>query len=352
MDCIHVAASTEYDILIEKGILGRIGEYFEALGKVRKVVVVSDSNVYPLYGEKVKTALETAGFETESFVFPAGEASKSMQTYEELQEFLCEEHLTRSDALCALGGGVVGDLTGFAAATYQRGIRYIQVPTTLLAAVDSSVGGKTAIDLKAGKNQVGCFYQPSAVICDTETLKTLPESECKCGLAEVIKYGVLGNRAFFEELANGSAYDFIEHAIKVCVTMKRDIVNRDEFDRGERMLLNFGHTFGHAAEKCSNFKLLHGQGVAMGMAVMARAAYAKGYCDASVPEKIVKILEKYGLPTEMPYSLEELSKATLADKKMAGKEINLIVPKEIGNCIIEKITANEVCDWLQNGGIG
>ena len=134
--------------------------------------------------------------------------------------------------------------------------------------------------------------------------------------------------------------------------MKRDIVNRDEFDRGERMLLNFGHTFGHAAEKCSNFKLLHGQGVAMGMAVMARAAYTKGYCDASVPEKIVKILEKYGLPTEMPYSLEELSKATLADKKMAGKEINLIVPKEIGSCIIEKVPANEVRDWLQNGGIG
>ncbi len=251
----------------------------------------------------------------------------------------------------ALGGGVTGDLTGFVAATYLRGIRFIQIPTTLLAAVDSSVGGKTAIDLKAGKNQVGCFYQPIAVLCDPDTLKTLPESEFKCGMAEVIKYGMYGNAPFFSELLDRDAKEFVDDVIGTCVSMKRDIVTRDEFDRGERMLLNFGHTFGHAAEKCSGFKLLHGEGVAMGMAVMTRAARRFGYCDDMTVELLEKILDKYGLPKEMPYTVGELTEAALSDKKMMGSEINLVVPEKIGKCVIEKVPASVISDWLEAGGV-
>lgn len=351
MKKIHVTASTEYDISIGSGVLDELGRELKGLTKAKTVVLVSDSNVFPLYGERCLKNLKESGFDAKSFVFKAGEASKCMKTYEELLEFLCESRLTRSDALVALGGGVTGDMTGFAAATYQRGIAYVQVPTTLLAAVDSSVGGKTAIDLKAGKNQVGCFYQPVAVLCDTDTLDTLPESEFRCGMAEVIKYGMLGNARFFSELLEKDAKAMIGHIIEVCVTMKRDIVQRDEFDKGERMLLNFGHTFGHAAEKCSGFSMLHGEGVAMGMATITKAACKLGFCDETTVEFMDKILDKYGLPKTIPYGVDELLDAALADKKIAGSEINLIVPVKVGRCEIEKVPSTALSDWLKAGGV-
>ena len=263
---IPVSASRDYMVLIERGLLDHAGEEIRAVTKAEAAVLVAGKNVFPLYGERVMRSLEAAGLRVIPYVIEAGEGAKSLENYGKLLRFLLENRLSRSDVLVALGGGVTGDLTGFAAATYQRGIDFVQIPTTLLAMVDSSVGGKTAVNLETGKNQVGAFYQPAVVLCDPDVLKTLPEEEYRCGSAEVLKYGVLGNAAFFEELCRRPIREQEEHVIETCVCMKRDIVHEDEYDRGQRQLLNLGHSFGHAVEACSDFSILHGQAVAIGMA--------------------------------------------------------------------------------------
>ena len=249
MNTVTVRASRQYDILIGQGLLPTLGAEAKKLGKAQKICVVSESNVYPLYGAAVEESLKSAGFSVVSYVFPAGEESKNGQIFLDLLNFLAENQLTRSDMIVALGGGVVGDLAGFAAASYLRGIRFIQVPTTLLAAVDSSVGGKTAIDLPAGKNLAGAFCQPSLVLCDTDTLNSLPLDIFRDGCAEVIKYGVLYDPKLFAHLEEkGLAFDR-EAVITRCVELKRDVVMEDEFDTGARMKLNLGHTVGHGLEQ-------------------------------------------------------------------------------------------------------
>ena len=350
MKKVHVKASTEYDIFIQEGLLrSGAGEILaEITGPVR-AVIVSDDNVYALYGGVCSSMLEQNGFTVSKFVFPHGEKSKNLTVYTELLEFLSENRMTRKDILVALGGGVVGDLTGFAAATYQRGIRFIQIPTTMLAMVDSSVGGKTAVDLKSGKNQVGCFYQPSAVIIDPAVLQTLPDEEYKCGLAEVIKYSILGNRGFYDELMQTDAREMPEHVIGTCVSMKRDIVERDEFDTGERMLLNFGHSFGHAAEALSRYTILHGQAVAAGMAMMTRSAGKLGFCSGKTVEEVEAILTKYELPQDISYDADEIYDAMLSDKKMAGRTMRLVIPKEVGHCEIRAVPAEELKNWIAAG---
>ena len=251
----------------------------------------------------------------------------------------------------ALGGGVVGDLAGFAAATYQRGMGFAQIPTTLLAAVDSSVGGKTAVDLPTGKNQAGSFYQPCIVICDPNTLETLPEEQYRCGCAEIIKYSMLGNAAFFEELYKTPVREQYEHVIEVCVQMKRDIVGADEYDLGRRRTLNLGHTFGHAVEQCSDFSLLHGEAVAIGMATVTRAAVKRGICGEETLARLLDILHRYGLPTETGYELDKLYEAELVDKKISGGKMHLIVPEKIGQVCMETIPVEALRDWMQDGGI-
>ena len=241
MKTVTVSASRRYDILIERGLLRRAGELVRGVTNAGTVMLVSDDSVWPLYGETVQKSLVDAGFSVCRFVFPHGESSKCAKTYLALLDALCENRLTRADAALALGGGVAGDLTGFAASTYLRGIGFIQIPTTLLAMVDSSVGGKTAIDLPAGKNLAGTFYQPWLVLCDPDCLDSLPDEIFRDGCAEVIKYAVLGNAPFFEELNRTPPHAQLEHIIETCVRMKRDIVAQDEFDRGQRQLLNLGH---------------------------------------------------------------------------------------------------------------
>jgi len=351
MTTIHVPASREYDVLVARGILDQLGEYAAKCIKPCTAAIISDDRVFPLYGDRAVASLEAAGFQTKTYVFPHGEQQKNLETYGAVLNYLCESRLTRSDVLIALGGGVVGDLTGFVAATYLRGVRFIQIPTTLLAMVDSSVGGKTAVDLDAGKNQVGCFYQPSLVLCDPDTLATLPEGEYRCGCAEVIKYGLLGNEAFFHELEAAHIRQQEEHVITTCVSMKRDIVEADEFDRGCRQLLNLGHSFGHAVEACSNFTVLHGQAVAIGMAAITRAAAAKGICTQETLEAVLALLKQYELPTDTDYALDDLYQASMSDKKMNGKTMHLIVPDKIGHCRIEAVPAETVREWMQAGGI-
>lgn len=349
MKAITVNASHAYDILIGQQLLEQSGEYCRtALGTTCKLCVVSDDNVAPLYMETVLRSLEAAGFATVPFVFPHGEASKSTDTLVALLEFLAENRLTRTDALVALGGGVVGDLTGFAAAVYLRGVRFVQIPTTLLSAVDSSVGGKTGVDLRAGKNLAGAFHQPSLVICDYTTLDTLPPAVFADGCAEVIKYGAINDRAFFDGLKNGIRPQ-IEEVIAACVQNKSRIVEDDEFDRGTRQLLNLGHTVGHAIEACSHLEISHGSAVAIGMVIVTRAAVSMDLCPPSDLDELVALLQKEGLPTECPYTAEALAAVASADKKRTGSAITLVVPYGIGDSRLLKIPVEELQDFIAKG---
>ena len=342
MRTVPVKASRNYEVRIGSGLIATLGANIPQ--KAKKVCIVSETNVWPLHGTAAVKSIEDAGFEVTSFVFPAGEESKCGATYLELVNFLAESRLTRTDCLIALGGGVVGDLTGFAAATFLRGIPFIQVPTTLLAAVDSSVGGKTAIDLPAGKNLCGAFYQPSLVLCDTDTLQTLPEDIFRDGCAEVIKYGILYDPALFAALqATGLNFNR-EEVITRCVELKRDVVAEDEFDTGARMKLNLGHTIGHGVEARSNFQLSHGKSVAIGMAIVARSA-----CDDHTRDAILKILNQFGLPTETTSSAEDLYTCALSDKKRAGGTVNLIVPVTIGDCAIVPTPVADVKAFIEKG---
>ena len=342
MNTVQVKASRSYEVRIGSGLLPTLGENIPK--KVKKVCIVSETNVWPLYGETASESIRNAGFEVISFVFPAGEASKCGATYLELVNFLAENRLTRSDLIVALGGGVVGDLTGFAAATFLRGIQFIQVPTTLLAAVDSSVGGKTAIDLPAGKNLCGAFYQPSLVLCDIDTLNTLPEDIFRDGCAEVIKYGVLYDPALFAHLkAHGQHFDR-EAVITRCVELKRDVVAEDEFDTGARMKLNLGHTIGHGVEARSNFTLSHGKSVAIGMAIVARSG-----SDDATRDAIEEILDIFGLPKDTDCTAEELYTSALSDKKRTGGTVNLIIPCSIGDCAIVPTPVEEIQAFIEKG---
>lgn len=343
MKTVSVTASKHYQILIGSGLLPTLGQEVKKLGKAEKVCIVSESTVWPLYGGQAEESLKNAGFEVSSFVFPAGEASKNGNTYLTLLNQLAESRLTRSDVLVALGGGVVGDLAGFAAATYLRGIRFVQVPTTLLAAVDSSVGGKTAIDLPAGKNLAGAFCQPSLVLCDIDTLDSLPEDIFRDGCAEVIKYAVLYDPQLFAYLEKtGLAFDR-EGVIARCVELKRDVVKEDEFDTGARMKLNLGHTVGHAVEAGSEFKLSHGKAVAIGMGIICRAA------NISDCGRILNLLGQFGLPVNTEFTAGELYPLMLSDKKRAGGTVNLIIPKAIGDCRIVPTPVAELKSILEAG---
>ena len=343
MKIVTVNSSKTYDIKIGTGLLGSIGEEVQKLGKVQRVCIISESTVYPLYGQQIKSSLEDAKFSVVTFLFSAGEAQKTASTYLDAVNFLAENKLTRTDLIVALGGGVVGDLAGFAAATYLRGIRFVQVPTTLLAAVDSSVGGKTAIDLPAGKNLLGAFWQPSLVLCDLDTLSSLPEDIFRDGCAEMIKYGVLYDPELFSWLES-SGLDFDrESVIARCVEWKRDVVAEDEFDTGARMKLNLGHTIGHGVEARSNFALSHGKAVAIGMAIVSRASNCP---DA---DRIVTLLAKFGLPITTDYPVEDIYHYTLSDKKRTGGTVNLILPKQIGHCEIVPTPVEELKSFIQAG---
>ncbi|MBQ3192099.1 MAG: 3-dehydroquinate synthase [Oscillospiraceae bacterium] len=349
MTTVTVNASKTYDIHIGSGLLPKLGQEAVKLGRARKVCVVSESNVFPLYGNTAVSSLENAGFTVITYIFPAGEESKNGLVFLELVNFLAENQLTRTDMLVALGGGVAGDLAGFAAATFLRGIRFIQVPTTLLAAVDSSVGGKTAIDLPAGKNLCGAFCQPSLVLCDTDTLNTLPDAVFRAGCAEVIKYGVLYDPELFSHLEKeGLSFDR-ETVIRRCVEWKRDVVMEDEFDTGARMKLNLGHTIGHGVEAKSHFGISHGEAVAIGMAIVSRAAAKLGHMGREDCERLLAVLKTFGLPTGTDYTGDDLYRYTLSDKKRSGAVVKLIVPRAIGRCDILPTAVEALKSFIEAG---
>jgi 3-dehydroquinate synthase len=349
MTTIPVKASRSYDVLIGDHLLENAASYIKTVSAPKKAAIISDSNVAPQYASIVAKSLTDTGIETVEYVIPAGEGSKTLATFGSILNFLAENQLTRADILIALGGGVVGDITGFAAACYLRGISFIQIPTSLLAMVDSSVGGKTAIDLPAGKNLAGAFYQPSLVLCDTHVLNTLPEEIFREGCAEVIKYGVLYDPDLLETLLAEGMHFNRQQVIPRCISLKRDVVAQDEFDKGQRQLLNLGHTIGHAVELLSNMTISHGNAVAIGMAVAARAAANINICSNDTAKRIIAAIQKFGLPTATTYPVKDIANAILTDKKRFADTVNLILPKAIGNCAIIPTHINELESFLKAG---
>ena len=339
---IRVNTVPAYTAAIGPGLLKTCGGLLRRTISPCHMAVVTDSIVGPLYLETVTESLKAAGYAVSAYEFPAGEENKNLAVLSGILEFLAEEHLTRTDCLIALGGGVAGDMAGFAAACYLRGIRYVQMPTTLLAAVDSSVGGKTAIDLRAGKNLAGAFLQPAAVLCDTDCLNTLPRPVFADGAAEAVKTGVLCDESLFALFESGTLEADPAEVIARCVAYKAGVVERDEKEQGERKLLNLGHTIGHAIEKCSGYAVPHGHAVAAGLAMMARAAERLNWTDGPAAERICGCLEKLGLPVSTEFSPEELERAALADKKRDGDSITIAVPKRIGRCELMKIPVSEL----------
>lgn len=343
----------EYEIMIQRGLLDEAGEHCrKVLPRASRLFVVTDSTVGPLYLNRIIPALEASGFETAICEIPAGEASKCAGELTRLWECMMDFGLTRTDAVVALGGGVVGDLAGFAAATILRGVDFVQIPTTLLAQVDSSVGGKVAIDLEAGKNLAGAFWQPKLVLMDPDTLNTLPDSTFADGMAEVIKYGCILDGTFFDFLAarpsRGEIMEEIEHVLYTCCYLKRMVVEEDERDTGKRMLLNFGHTLGHAYEKAGHYeKWTHGQAVAAGMVKAAGLGEQLGITPAGTADQIAALLTPLGLPVDIPCTAEEYAAAIGLDKKGAGADISVILLEEMGHAVPHKMPKAALLEELK-----
>ncbi|MHB1316016.1 MAG: 3-dehydroquinate synthase [Christensenellales bacterium] len=343
MKTIAIQTKTRgYDVLIGKGLLKEAGKTIARMIQPCTAAIITDDNVERLYGAQTTAVLHAAGFRPLVYAFKSGEDSKNLTVYTELLEFLAENNVTRSDIIIALGGGVVGDMAGFCASTYLRGIRYVQIPTTFLSAIDSSVGGKTGVNLKAGKNLAGVFYQPELVCCDISLLNTLPEKYFADGIAEAVKYGMIADENLFHMVSSLEMRTQLEEITERCVQIKNGLVSLDEFDKGARQLLNFGHTLGHAIEKCSNFTVTHGHAVGIGMVATAKAAYAQGISEQDCTEPIKEALLCHGLPVDLPYPVETLLPAIMNDKKRAGDSITLVVPKKIGCCILHKISVSQL----------
>ena len=346
---LNIRASRRYTVAVGEGLLQAAGEQIAPLLPGGRVLLVSDDTVFPLYGEAVQARLAAAGLRVERCIVPAGEAFKTPETLLGIIGRLAELGLTRSDGVVALGGGVITDMAGLSAALYRRGIPCILLPTTLLAMADASVGGKTAVDLPQGKNMLGTVSQPRLVLCDTACLQTLPAEQYAAGWAEVIKCAMIRRRELAEQLEHVPTGQALEQVIAACIDIKRAVVEADEWDTGERQLLNFGHTVGHAIELCSSYGCLHGHAVAMGMAIVTRACVRRGDCEGDCLDTLLTLLERYGLPTSCPYTPEQLLQAAFADKKREGGAITLILPRRVGCCERKKTTLQELGELLELG---
>ncbi len=339
---IPVRVREGYSVVIGNGLLHESGRLIrDAIGTCR-IAIVTDSNVAKLYLSPLNESLTGAGYDVCSYVFSAGEQNKRMHTLADILEFFAGQRLTRKDCVVALGGGVTGDMAGFAAGCYLRGVRYVQVPTTLLAAVDSSVGGKTAVDLTAGKNLAGLFHQPSLVLCDTDCFNTLSPDEFANGAAEAIKTGILDDESLFSLFETDHVNLQINDIVSRCVAFKARVVEQDETETGLRKTLNLGHTVGHAIEKCSGFTLPHGHAVAVGLAAIAQAAEQLGWATEPISARIKSVLVKNGLPVTTEFSPDALANAALSDKKRAGDSITLVVPQKIGDCVLKELPVEQL----------
>lgn len=350
MKKITVKTSEPYNVLIEQGILNQCGKFISEVVNTKYAALITDDIVDSLYSETVIKSLNEYGFTVKKYVFENGEKSKCTQNLNNIYNFLADNNITRTDCVIALGGGVVGDITGYAAATFLRGLPYIQIPTTLLAQIDSSVGGKTAINLPCGKNLVGAFKQPKLVLCDPCTLKTLSDKIVSDGMAEAIKYGMIRSRELFDIIAShnlSNYFEQIDDIIYRCVSIKSNIVENDEFDKGERMLLNFGHTLGHAVESYYNYSTYtHGSAVAIGMNIITSQAVRHDMCDELISDVLKKVLTAYNLPLTSDADIKDLIALCSNDKKCESKSINVIICSDIGISYINKISFEEFSAFI------
>ncbi|MBR6761230.1 MAG: 3-dehydroquinate synthase [Oscillospiraceae bacterium] len=341
--------STEYPVMMENGLRHRCGNLIAQRISPCRIAVITDENVAPLYLQEVTASLEQAGFTVLPIIVAPGEGSKSFTTLSTVLEAMAAARFTRTDCALALGGGIMGDLTGFAAGCYLRGIPFVQMPTTLLSAVDASVGGKTAVNLDAGKNLAGLFYQPQMVLCDPECLRTLSPHCLADGAAEAIKTGILGDETLFAIYETGNPTEAYEEIIARCVAYKANIVAEDPTEHSVRKLLNLGHTIGHAIERASDFEISHGHAVAIGMAYVTRAAQKRGLLSSEHAQRILATLRRNALPTAAAYTAEALDHLAKVDKKAAGTSITMILPERIGQCRMEKIPLDAMLAWIADG---
>lgn len=340
--------SKSYDVLISRGQLANIGQIIlDNIPNSRgtKLCIVTDRNVDSLYSDQVMESLTKAGYKPTKYIIEPGEASKDLANYKAIIDHMSEAEMTRQDMVLALGGGLVGDLAGFCAATYQRGIGLVQVPTSLLAMIDSSVGGKTAINTGHGKNQIGTFYQPDLVVCDIESLKSLGDLDWSSGMGEMLKYAVLDKSLDIEKIASRSDLGALIENIYQAISIKAKYVLADEFDKGQRQALNLGHTLGHAIEKLSDYKLRHGQAVAIGLNLISRYAVARGMMKFSDLITISMALDKAGLDINCPYDMDQLIDLIRADKKRQGDKINLVIPRSLGDCQIVETDLDDLASF-------
>lgn len=339
-------SNKSYNIYIERGIIKKVGQHLKGICKGDKISVITDTNVHKLHGKKLRNIIEDNGFNVNFIVIEPGERSKSVKTLQYIYNELLNSNVTKNDLIIAFGGGVVGDIAGFAAATFLRGIQFVQIPTTLMAQIDSSIGGKVAVNLEKGKNLIGSFYQPEIVLIDPELLKTLDKRVFYDGMAEVIKYGCIKDKDLFEKLLSfrydDELFKDMDNIIYCCCDIKREIVEKDEKDNDIRMLLNFGHTIGHAVEKYFDFETYtHGEAVAIGMYLITNKSEALGETKKGTGELIKQLLIKYNLPYDVTnVELEKIVENIKFDKKIKGSYINLILIKEIGKSYIKKIDKN------------
>ena len=340
-----VSTDKPYDILIGRDLLKDAGAYISRCIPSCHLYVITDSTVNSIYAQVVMTSLMEHGYRVSKVVFPSGEHSKNLSTYSNILEAMADEGINRSDGIVALGGGVVGDMAGFVASTYMRGISYVQIPTTYMAAVDASIGGKTSINLLSGKNLVGSFWQPSLVLCDYKTFDSLPRTKLADGIAEAVKCAVVAEDSLISPIMEHN----FEYVIERCISIKKSVVEVDERDTGLRQILNFGHTIGHGLEKLSAFSIPHGHAVAKGLVIEARAAYRLGLTDVDISGELTDIFTKLDFDLSVGYSLEELYRFALMDKKISGDKITMVIPESIGKCRLQKISLSELRKFIELG---
>ena len=349
MRTVSVRTAREYEVLIGEGLLEELPERLQRVCLSDRVCIITDDLVENLFLTSLERNLKDAGFEVSSYTFPHGEQSKNLQTLSDILEFLAARHFRRNDTVIALGGGVVGDTAGFAASVYMRGISFVQIPTTLLSAVDASVGGKTAVDLQGGKNLAGTFWQPSLVLCDTKIIKHLPIPIFNEGMAEVIKCNVIRDLPIICRIEEGSVSAHLEEIIYDCVTLKKDIVEDDERDiKGIRNILNAGHTIGHAIEALSGYTVSHGHAVGTGLMVESQMAFRLGLCERETVDRIAKAVNVYGLKTPLLWSAEQLTGAMRKDKKNRDDLITFEFPLAIGTCKETKLSREKTICLLED----
>lgn len=349
METIHVSASRNYDVLLGPGLIEDLPRLIEPLCNGKRIGIITDDTVNSLYAAKVAESFDISGYTIYKYVIPHGESSKNIQTLSRILEYFASCHFTRKDVFISIGGGVVGDITGLAAALYMRGIQFVQVPTTLLSMVDASVGGKTAVDLNAGKNLIGAFWQPSLVIADSQIVANLPADIFAEGMAEVIKSDLIANAGIVKMIQLGTVKNSLDIIVFSCIKMKRDVVERDEFETlGLRKVLNMGHTVAHAIEKLSDYSVSHGVAVATGLVWEAQIASKLGICDRKIVDEIKEAVDSYHLYYDVPYSVESMVEAMKSDKKNEDSRIDFVFPITYGKWAERKMEQHALIDIIKS----